>query len=90
MYYTGNLLCCYPVLVVKNWASGNSNGTLRPMHRTSTKLWDACVHISSSPSISLVAWPMSQAGKEPTEVGKGNNLFIYDCARQAEVLPLYN
>lgn len=32
---------------------------------------------------------MSQDGKELTEVGKGNTLlFIYDCARQAEVLPL--
>lgn len=90
MYYTGNLLCCYPMLVVRNWTLGNSNGTLRPKHRMSTKLWDACLHISSSsPSILFVAWSMSQDGKELTEVGKGNTLlFIYDCARQAEVLPL--
>lgn len=32
---------------------------------------------------------MSQDGKELTEVGKRNTLlFIYDCARQAEVWPL--
>lgn len=48
-------LCCYPMLVVKNWTSGNSSGTFRPKHRTNIKLWDACLHISSSsPSILLI------------------------------------
>lgn len=57
------------------------------------KRGDACLHISSSsPSILLIACPMSQVGKDPSEVGKGNNLFIYDCAKlhHCEVLPLHN
>lgn len=43
----------------------------------STKLWDTCLHISSSPSVSLVAWPMSQAGKELTDMGKGITCCLF-------------